>query len=249
MVRPTPEGSGGIERRVSPRTRGTEPIRLTPERIKPPKGWRNKSDPGFVLHVISRDSICNILYSFFNSQCFQFRLEFPRFYGHAMTDELKASLITLRSAVPDDEAFLYQLYASTRSEEMRAWGLGAPQQETILKLQFTAQRRHYEIAFPHSDHKIILCDGRPAGRILVFRSEHEIRLVDIALLTEHRGAGIGGSLIRALIQEAQAAGKRLVLHVEKQNRAARLYERLGFSTTADTGGHIRMEFVSRREDG
>src|SRR5712692_7043934 len=160
-----------------------------------------------------------------------------------MTDDLKASLITLRTALPDDEAFLYQLYGSTRSEEMRAWGLEATQYEMILQLQFTAQRRHYEIAFPEADHRIILCDGRPAGRILVFRSEHEIRLVDIALLTEHRGAGIGASLIRALMLEAQAAAKPLVLHVEKQNRAARLYERLGFSTTADLGGHYRMEFV------
>ena len=165
------------------------------------------------------------------------------FRGHGMTDELKTPLITLRPALPDDEAFLYQLYATTRGEEMRAWGLEASQQEMILKLQFTAQRRHYEIAFPDADHKIILCDGRPAGRILVFRSEREIRLVDIALLPEHRGAGIGASLVRGLMLEAQAAGKPLVLHVEKQNRAARLYERLGFSTTADTGGHYRMEIV------
>jgi ribosomal protein S18 acetylase RimI-like enzyme len=161
-----------------------------------------------------------------------------------MADQLKASIITLRPAVPEDEAFLYQLYATTRSEEMRAWGLEAAQQEMILKLQFTAQRQHYEIAFPDADHKIILCDDRPAGRILVFRSAHEIRLVDIALLPENRGAGIGASLIQELMLEAQAADKPLVLHVEKQNRAARLYERLGFSTTADTGGHYRMEFVS-----
>ena len=59
-----------------------------------------------------------------------------------MTDELKASLITLRSALPDDEAFLYQLYGTTRTEEMRAWGLEAAQQEMILKLQFTAPAPH-----------------------------------------------------------------------------------------------------------
>lgn len=163
-----------------------------------------------------------------------------------MTDELKSSAITLRDALPDDEDFLYQLYLTTRSEEITAWGLEASQQEMILQLQFTAQRRHYEIAFPEADHKIILCDDRPAGHILVYRSEHEFRLVDIALSTEHRGAGIGSSLIRALIMEAQGAAKPLVLHVEKHNRAARLYERLGFWTTEDIGGHYRMEFAPRR---
>lgn len=160
-----------------------------------------------------------------------------------MTEDLKPSSVTLRPAVPDDEAFLYKLYGGTRSEEMQAWGLEAAQQEMILRLQFTARRQHYEIAFPGADHQIILCDDRPAGRILVFRSEREIRLVDIALVSEHRGAGIGASLIRGLMLEAQSASKPLVLHVEKSNRAARLYERLGFSTTADTGGHYRMEFV------
>jgi ribosomal protein S18 acetylase RimI-like enzyme len=154
--------------------------------------------------------------------------------------------ITLRSALPDDEDFLYQLYCTTRSEEIGAWGLEPAQQEMLLKLQFTAQRRHYDIAFPGAEHRIILRDGCLAGRILVFRSKHEIRLVDIALLKENRGAGVGASLMRGLIAEAQAAGKPVVLHVEKQNRAARLYERLGFTTTGDTGGHYRMEW---RPDG
>lgn len=166
-----------------------------------------------------------------------------------MTDELKAPVITLRDARPDDEAFLYKLYETTRSEEMTAWGLETSQREMILDLQFKAQRRHYEIAFPDPDHKIILCDDRLAGHILVFRSEPEMRLVDIALLPEHRGAGIGSSLIRALILEAQGAGKPLVLHVEKHNRAAGLYERLGFWTTEDIGGHYRMEVAPRTTEG
>jgi ribosomal protein S18 acetylase RimI-like enzyme len=114
----------------------------------------------------------------------------------------------------------------------------------VFKLQFTAQGRHYELAFPGAEHQIIICDGHPAGRILVFRSEIELRLVDIALLAEHRGSGIGRSLIQGLMAEAKAAGKPLVLHVEKQNRAIRLYERLGFRVAGDTGGHYRMEWRS-----
>jgi ribosomal protein S18 acetylase RimI-like enzyme len=159
-----------------------------------------------------------------------------------MTEAVKRPTITLRLALSGDEAFLYNLYCLTRAEEIGAWGLEAAQQETLFKLQFTAQRRHYEIAFPGAEHKIIICDDHPAGRILVFRSEHELRLVDIALLPEHRGAGIGGSLIRGFIAEAKAAGNPLVLHVEKQNRAIRLYERLGLTITGDTGGHYRMEW-------
>jgi GNAT superfamily N-acetyltransferase len=150
--------------------------------------------------------------------------------------------VTLRLASPDDEPFLYELYCSTRAEEMAAWGLGQAQQKAFLELQFTARQRHYDIAFSGADHKIILCDDRPIGRMLVYRSEREIRLVDIALLPEHRNGGIGASLIQTLLEEARSTGKSVTLHVDKLSRAARLYERLGFSVTGDTGGSYKMEW-------
>lgn len=125
---------------------------------------------------------------------------------------------------------------------MAACGWDSAQEQMFLKLQFTAQRRHYDIAFPDAAHKIILSDNRPIGRTLVFRTECEIRLVDIALLPESRGSGIGASLIRGLFEEAKQAGKPVTLHVGKLDRAARLYKRLGFSITGDTGTDYKMEW-------
>jgi ribosomal protein S18 acetylase RimI-like enzyme len=148
--------------------------------------------------------------------------------------------VTLRPASRDDEPFLYELYCGTRAEEMATWGLDQAQQKAFLELQFTARQRHYDIAFSGADHKIILCDARPIGRMLVYRSEGEIRLVDIALLSEHRNGGIGASLIQALLEEARSARKSVTLHVDKLSRAARLYERLGFSVIGDTGGSYKM---------
>lgn len=148
----------------------------------------------------------------------------------------------MRLATTDDEPFLYKLYASSRTEEMASWGLEEAQQRSFLELQFRARQRHYSIAFAFAEHKIILCDDRPIGRILVYRSEHEIRLVDIALLPEHRERGLGESLIRDLLEEADETGKTVTLHVEKLNRAARLYERLGFTVIGDTGGSYKMEW-------
>lgn len=155
--------------------------------------------------------------------------------------------VTLRLASQDDEPFLYALYCSTRMKEMAAWGLDESQQKTFLELQFTARERHYDIAFSGADHRIILCDARPAGRMLVYRSEREIRLVDIALLPEHRSGGIGASLIQALLDEAKSTGKSVTLHVDKSNRAAHLYERLGFSVIGDTGGSFKMEWQPDRQ--
>lgn len=151
-------------------------------------------------------------------------------------------MMTLRLAGSDDEPFLYELYCSTRAEEMAAWGLDPTQRRAFLELQFNARRRHYDIAFSGAEHKIILCDARPIGRILVHRSAREIRLVDIALLSEHRSQGIGASLIEALLEEAGSTGKSVTLHVDKSSRAARLYERLGFSVIDETGGSYKMEW-------
>lgn len=158
----------------------------------------------------------------------------------------QALIVELRPARPDDERFLYELYVGTRREEMAGWGLDDSRQQAFLQLQFTARQRHYEIAFPGADNRIVLCGNRAVGRILVFRSTREIRLVDIALLDEHRGGGVGASLLRALCNEAQAEGKTVTLHVAKTNRAARLYERLGFSIVDETGGDYKMEWRSER---
>lgn len=152
----------------------------------------------------------------------------------------------MRPALPDDEAFLYELYRTTRIEEMVGWGWDDAQQETFLRLQFTAQRYHYDAAYPEADHKILLRDNRPAGRLLVLRSEGEILLVDIALLPAERGAGIGASLIQNLLDEADQAGKSVTLHVAKDNRARRLYERLGFDISEDTGMYFKMEWRPSR---
>lgn len=155
--------------------------------------------------------------------------------------------ITLRQAEADDEAFLYELYASTRADEMAAIGWDAPQREMFLRMQFNAQRQHY-VEFPNADHRIILRDGQPVGRLLVLRPEAEFCLADIALLTAHRGAGLGARLIRDLMAEAARAGKPVKLQVVHGNRARRLYERLGFVPTGDDGVYCAMEWRANSGD-
>ncbi len=152
-----------------------------------------------------------------------------------------SAAITLRPADANDEAFLYRLYASSRSEELAAWGWDSARQEAFLNLQFRAQQAHYR-EYPNTDHQIILCGEHPIGRLLVSGLEDEFRLVDIALLPEHRNAGIGEALIRELLERARRSGKAVRLHVEKTNRAQRLYQRLGFKPIGDAGSHFFLEW-------
>lgn len=154
--------------------------------------------------------------------------------------------ISLRASGPEDEGFLYQVYASTRAEEVAAFGWNEAQQTAFLRMQFGAQQRAYQWQFPGAEHSVILADGEAIGRLIVVKTDGEIRLTDITLLPARRNAGVGTSLIKEL--QAQAATERLPLRlrVMKENVAARrLYERLGFTTTDESDTHLMMEWLPR----
>lgn len=125
---------------------------------------------------------------------------------------------------------------------MAAWGWDERQQDIFLRMQFKAQRMSYGLEDEETDAQIILLEGKPIGQMIVARTNEEICLVDISLLTEYRSQGIGATLIKALFDEATRAGKIVSLHVLKSNRAMRLYERLGFQTTGESGMHFEMKW-------
>ncbi len=150
--------------------------------------------------------------------------------------------VTHRAATDADRDFLFALYSSTRSDELAGLGWGQVQQEAFLMMQFEARRRCHALDFASADDRIILRDGRPIGRIMIARTDDEVRLVDIALLPGSRSQGIGTSLIRELTAEAEETGKPIRLHVDTASRAVGLYRRLGFTAIGENGIHECMEW-------
>lgn len=150
--------------------------------------------------------------------------------------------IALRPIQPGDEPFLLRVYASTREAELAPVPWSEEEKQRFVAMQFIAQHRYYQEHYPGAGFDIILRDGEPAGRLYVDRWPEEIRIVDIALLPEHRGAGIGTRLLEAIFAEAEAAGKPVTIHVEVNNPARRWYDRLGFRPIVDKGVYILMEW-------
>jgi ribosomal protein S18 acetylase RimI-like enzyme len=70
--------------------------------------------------------------------------------------------------------------------------------------------------------------------------------MDIALLPGLRGRGIGSSLLAELIEESERSGSSITLHVEADNPAVRLYQRLGFEHLEDRGVY---QFYGRKPRG
>jgi ribosomal protein S18 acetylase RimI-like enzyme len=149
--------------------------------------------------------------------------------------------VKLRPVVDTDQAFLVELYESTREDELAQveWPDGA--REAFVEQQFSAQDTHYRTNYPGATLDVIEVDGTPAGRLYVHRGPSDIRIMDIALAPGFRGRGIGTRLLRSLMDEADASGRKLSIHVEQNNPARSLYDRLGFRPAGEHGVYVLME--------
>jgi ribosomal protein S18 acetylase RimI-like enzyme len=150
--------------------------------------------------------------------------------------------LNLRPVRQDDENFLFEVYASTRAEEMSLTGWDKAQQRAFLLLQFAAQQQHYQSRFAEGDHRIIVKDGQPVGRIYIARTDREIRILDIALLPHYRNSGIGTILLKDIMADAESSRRMIRIYVESFNRSLKLFQRLGFSSVETSGLHQLMEW-------
>jgi ribosomal protein S18 acetylase RimI-like enzyme len=149
--------------------------------------------------------------------------------------------ISLRPEEPDDEAFLAELYASTRAEEMELMPWAATQKQAFLLAQFRLQAAHYRSHYPGAEFHIVLHENRSIGRLYVHRGTSEIRLMDITLIPEYRGRGFGRKLLQPVLDIGMAVGKPITAYVDRNNPARRLYERLGFRVVMDNGVYLFLE--------
>jgi ribosomal protein S18 acetylase RimI-like enzyme len=150
--------------------------------------------------------------------------------------------LKLRPVRPEDMEFLYQVYSSTRQEELALVDWDSPQVESFLRMQFNAQHAYYQEHYRRGEFQIILLGEEPAGRLYVDRRPDELRIVDIAILPWYRDRGIGTACLKEVLAEGERSGLPVTIHVERFNRARRLYERLGFHTAADKGVYLLMEW-------
>jgi GNAT superfamily N-acetyltransferase len=153
-----------------------------------------------------------------------------------------AANLRFRPIAGGDMPFLAHLYASTRMEELVVTTWSDVQKRAFLQMQFDAQHAHYQKYYAGSDFLVITRADAPVGRLYLARWAREHRIVDVAFLPEHCGQGLGTALLLDLLDEAERARKSVTIHVEKFNRAMRLYDRLGFIKAGEEGVY---DFMSR----
>jgi ribosomal protein S18 acetylase RimI-like enzyme len=149
--------------------------------------------------------------------------------------------LSLRPVTAADADLVLGLFLGAGGQALTLARLPQAQVEALLRMQVAAQDRHYRTHHPESEHSVVLLDGVPVGRLWVAREETALHLLDITLLPEHRGRGLGSALIRDLLTEASVAGLPVRLHVAVVNPAESLYRRLGFIATG--GDEVHREMV------
>jgi len=160
------------------------------------------------------------------------------------SDEIRQN-IALRPYQNEDLPFMQQLYFSVREQELASVNFSTAEKNAFLSQQFSAQYLHYTQHYSTDAFNIIETLGKPIGRFFVDYWSHEIRIVDIALMPKYRNLGIGSYLLNMLFIEAKKNNLPVTIHVEHNNPAKKLYERLGFKLKSNTNDiYLLMERVS-----
>lgn len=153
--------------------------------------------------------------------------------------------VELRPAGDGDGVFLFEVYASSRREPLAPLGWDRPTVDAFLRTQFEAEERDWRHHQPGAQCCVVLRGGVPVGRLYLARTDQELRVMDIALLPEHRGHGIGTALLQRLLDEATQTRRTVRANVERSSPAVRLYRRLGFLHAATRGASWLMEWTPR----
>src|SRR5262245_52120164 len=151
--------------------------------------------------------------------------------------------VALTPAGPGDAAALLDLFRRARGHDLGAASWPEAIRDTTLRIQFDAQRRGYQERWPSAATLFVTDAGERVGWITVDRSGPAIHVVDIALVPESRGHGLGGAVLRGLQDEAARDGRPVALSVHRANLPAiRLYSRLGFQAIGADDLDLHLEW-------
>ncbi|MEQ1920902.1 MAG: GNAT family N-acetyltransferase [Pyrinomonadaceae bacterium] len=150
--------------------------------------------------------------------------------------------ITLRPAADGDHEFLLDVYQISREAELSMTPWDDAQKRAFAAHQLAAQTYTYRVKYPNATHDVILWDGKPAGRLYVDRGIAQIAILDITILHEHRGQGIGTTIVRCLQKEAATTNSSVRIYLEHSNPSQKLFRKLGFEAVPDDGIDLRFEW-------
>ena len=150
-------------------------------------------------------------------------------------------MLRLRPERQEDRDFCYRLFCESRPSQFAVLAPAAVQQ--VMTYQFHGQNLNQLARFPQASFDIIELAGEPIGRLVADRSAALLHLVHLAIVPQWRGRGVGTAIMRALMEEAQAAAIPVRLEIAApDDPSVRLYLRLGFIPIETAPFSMRLEW-------
>ena len=118
----------------------------------------------------------------------------------------------------------------------------------VLLSQFGSWDEDLQISFfkdawDSHRHSILLKNGIRYGYVAVSETHEEILIDELVIEPQFQGRGIGSAFLQAMICKAQRLKIPIRLQALKKNRAAKLYEKLGFVRYGETEHHFKFEYT------
>lgn len=140
----------------------------------------------------------------------------------------------IRFAVPEDRARIFEL----KTESVR------PYVEKIWGWDEHDQRKDFDRDYSNIEQfNVIEIGGSFAGFIQYYFEYPYFEVVELHLLPEYRGKGVGSDILRYLQKVCIAQDRKIRIGCFKENhRAKHLYQRLDFMQTGETETHFILEY-------
>ncbi|MDB4412531.1 GNAT family N-acetyltransferase [bacterium] len=153
--------------------------------------------------------------------------------------------VSLRPEAESDSTFVEELVIAIREGEPGFRDLPAEERTSLLKEQVRLQSADYRRKFPQAHFLIIMASGHPVGRFYIDHTPDRLRIVDLSILPDYQGHGIGHQLMKSVLAEGTRTSLPVRLSVMIGNPALDFYLKLGFVTIDKLESHLRMEWVSK----
>lgn len=142
---------------------------------------------------------------------------------------------------PSDYPVLFEIYVSSRAEELKFAPWTDEIKNAFLESQFEAQTSYYYSTYPNASFELIKLEDQTAGRLYRAELDDEIRILDITVLPQFQNRGIGTFLLSDILANGKNKQKPVRIYLETYNRAQTLFTRLGFTAISDDGVYCLWE--------
>lgn len=143
--------------------------------------------------------------------------------------------VKLLQATSRDIPFLRLLRRLTMNDYLQASGLATNRKSQLARINY-----HFE------DAKLVYHNGKRIGLFKVYLCGAIWHVIQIQILPEYQGNGLGAKLLTNLIKQANEKQQSISLSVLKSNPAMNLYQKLGFMTISESDIELTMEYASNR---